>query len=194
MIATLGFARRHPAPDGHRLAPHRTREPRAGREAAAPARRREGRRRPAGDLPPDGCRRPQGRHLLRRHASPPRHRDEPGRTPRGHLPRRADHGPRPRSPHRSVGRGQGTREHGHDRAADHAVPRRGRTSGRPHRDPARGPHHRRRHARRAEEAAPGREGRVRTSPPTRRHSPAAPCGTSSAAPTRSSPRRSPRSR
>ena len=37
----------------------------------------------------------QGGDLLRRHAPPPRHRDEPDRRPAGALPRRADDGPRP---------------------------------------------------------------------------------------------------
>ncbi len=49
----------------------------------------------------------------------------------------------------------------HDRAADHAVPRRGRAARRPHRDPAQGHDHPERHPRRTQAAAAGRQGRVR---------------------------------
>ena len=76
--------------------------------------------------------------LLGRHATPARHRDEPDRQPAGHLPRRADHRPRPAGAHRGVADRQGARQRRHDRAAHHAVPRRGRAARRPHRDPARG--------------------------------------------------------
>ena len=50
------------------------------------------------------------RHLLRRHAAPARPRDDPGRRPAHHLPRRADHRPGPAQPPHHV--------------ADHPRPRR----------------------------------------------------------------------
>ena len=53
------------------------------------------------------------------------------RRPAGPVPRRADHRARPAQPPAAVGDDRGARRRGHDRAADHAVPRRGR--------PARGP-------------------------------------------------------
>ena len=46
----------------------------------------------------DAARAP-GVDLLRRHAPSPRHRHEPHRRPADHLPRRADHRPRPGGPH-----------------------------------------------------------------------------------------------
>ena len=110
----------------------------------------------------------------------------------------------------------------HDRVPHHAVPRRGRATGRSDRDPARGPDHRERHPRRAQGAAAAREGRVRREAadprgrlprrrrPRRHHqgaaddhalrrrhrrcSPGGRCATSPAASTRSSPPRSCRSR
>ena len=51
---------------------------------------------------------------------------------------------------------QGTRRAGHDGAAHHPVPRRGRTARRPDRDPARGADHRQRHPRGTEAALPAR--------------------------------------
>ena len=56
---------------------------------------------------------------------------------------------------------QGARRAGHDGAAHHAVPGRGRTARRPDRDPPRGTDHRERHPRRAEGTPPARQGRVR---------------------------------
>ncbi len=116
-------------------------------------------------------------------------------------------------------------ERRHHRAADHAVPRRGRAARRPHRDPAQGHDHPERHPRRAQAAPPappkveyvekqpsledvflalvGETGTQCTKgtdddhPRPQRHpasSPAGRCATSSAAPTRSSPPRSRRSR
>ena len=102
-----------------------------------------------------------GVDVLRRHAPPARHRDEPDREPAGDLPRRADHRARPAVARRGVEQRQGARRAGHDGAAHHAVPRRGRTARRPDRDPPRGTDHRERHPRRAEAAAPARHGRVR---------------------------------
>ena len=45
------------------------------------------------------------RHLLRRHEAPPRPRRRPGAQPRGAVPRRADHRPRPDQPGPGVGGG-----------------------------------------------------------------------------------------
>ena len=53
--------------------------------------------------------------------------------PRPAVPRRADHRPRPAQPQPGVGHRAGARRPGHDGAADHAVPRRGRPARRPHR-------------------------------------------------------------
>src|SRR4029078_10697898 len=55
----------------------------------------------------------------------------------------------------------GPRRERHDRAAHHAVPRRGRAAGRPDRHPPRGPGHRARHTRRAQGPAAAGDGRVR---------------------------------
>ena len=78
---------------------------------------------------------PQGLDLLRRHASPPRHRRRPDHPARGALPRRADHRPRPARPRRGLGRRPPGGRAGHHGAAHHAVPRRGRPARRPdHRD------------------------------------------------------------
>ena len=141
--------------------PHRAGEPGAGRPAAAPQGRRPDRGRAAGPLPADRRGAATGVDVLRRHAPPARHRHEPDREPAGDLPRRTDHRARPAVAHRGVEQRQGARRAGHDGAAHHAVPGRGRTARRPDRDPARGTDHRQRHPRRAEEAAPARQGRVR---------------------------------
>ena len=45
-----------------------------------------------------------GQDLLRRHGPQARRRDRPHAPPRGAVPRRADHRPRPRGPRRDVGR------------------------------------------------------------------------------------------
>ena len=68
-----------------------------------------------------------------RHAPPPRPRRRAGGQAARAVPRRADHRPRPAQPAGAVGDDRGARRRGHDRAADHAVPRRGRPPGRPHR-------------------------------------------------------------
>ena len=103
------------------------------------------------------CRRPPGQGVLRRHAAPPRSRREPGRPPRGAVPRRADHRPRPALAAWHVGDHPVAGRAGHDLAADHPVPRRGRRTGRRdrrhrprqgdrrgHLGAAEGPHRRRR--------------------------------------------------
>src|SRR4051794_10279093 len=58
----------------------------------------------------------------------------------GALPRRADHGPRPAQPHRAVEPARRARARRRDAAADHAVPRGGRSPGRRHRRTRRRPH------------------------------------------------------
>ena len=67
--------------------------------------------------------------MRRRH----RHRGEHRRHPRTALPRRADDRARPAQPQPGLGDRPGDGRRGHHRAADHAVPRRGRPAGRPHR-------------------------------------------------------------
>ena len=146
---------------GHRRGADRPGEPGAGREAPAPGEPGCDRRRTARTLLAHRGGRPQGRHLLGRHAAPARHRDEPHRRPAGDLPRRAHHRARPAGAHRGVADHPRTRPGRHDRAAHHPVPRRGRTAGRPHRDPPRGHDHPERHPRRTEEASPAHRGGVR---------------------------------
>ena len=55
-------------------------------------------RRTPGALRPRRGREEARLHLLRRHEAPPRPRHDPGRQPADHLPRRADHRPRPAQP------------------------------------------------------------------------------------------------
>ena len=81
-----------------------------------------------------------GEDVLGRHAAPARPRRGAGRAPAGAVPRRADDRPRPAQPARPLGDDRGARRRRHDRAADHAVPRRGRPARRPDRG------HRPRHA------------------------------------------------
>ena len=69
----------------------------------------------------------------------------PGRA----VPRRADDRPRPAWPQRGVVGDPLPRRRRDDRAADDAVPRRGRPAGRPDRGDRHRPHHRRGHVRRA---------------------------------------------
>ena len=85
-------------------------------------------------LRPDRRGRPARPHLLRRHAPPPRPRRQPGRRAEAAAARRADHRARPAQPHRAVGRHPRAGRERHRRAADHAVPRRGRPARQPHRD------------------------------------------------------------
>ena len=66
------------------------------------------RRRAARALRPRRGRPQAGRDLLRRDAAPARPGDDPGRRPAGHLPRRADHRPRPAQPARPCGRSSAT--------------------------------------------------------------------------------------
>ena len=76
-----------------------------------------------------------GVHVLGRHASPARPRDDPGGRPAHHLPRRADHGARPAQPPHHVAdhpRPRGRR--GHDLPHD-PEPGRGRSARRPDRRP-----------------------------------------------------------
>ena len=84
-----------------------------------------------------------GVDVLGGHAPASRHRDEPDRRPAGDLPRRADDRARPAVAPRGVADRPGARRPGHDGAAHHPVPRRGRAARRPDRDPPRGPDHRR---------------------------------------------------
>ena len=83
-----------------------------------------------------------------RHAPPPGHHHEPHRESAGDLPGRTDHRARPAVSRRSAEQRQRTRRAGHDGAAHHAVPGRGRTPRRPDRDLAPGTDHRERHPRR----------------------------------------------
>ena len=165
--------------------PHRAGEPGAGGPAAAPEGRRPDRGRPAGPLPAHRRGAATGVDVLRRHAPPSRHRDEPDRGPAGDLPGRADHRPRPAVSGRGVEQRQGARRAGHDGAAHHAVPRRGRASRRPDRDPPRGTDHRERHPRRAEAAPPARRrsSTSRSSRPWRTSSSPSSATTATAAPT-----------
>ena len=96
--------------------------------------------------------------LLRRHAPAPRHRRQHRRHARAAVPRRADDRARPAEPQPGLGHRPRPRRRGHDRAADDAVPRRGRPARRAHRHHRPRPGHRRRHARRAQGArsAPAR--------------------------------------
>ena len=102
-----------------------------------------------------------GIHLLGRHASPARPRDDPGGRPAHHLPRRADHRPRPAQPPHHVAdhpRPRGRR--GHDLPHD-PVPGGGRPARRPDRRP-----------RRREADRRGKPGRAQASHPRRPHPPA----------------------
>ncbi len=95
---------------------------------------------------------PPHRHLLGRHAAPARPRRRAGPQPRGALPRRADHRPRPGEPGPRCGRrsAASTSELEHDDLPHHAVPRGGRRARRPGRHHQRRPARRRGHARRAQ--------------------------------------------
>ena len=113
-----------PVPDGARVG-------RAlGGLLPAPARRRGGHL----DRRPRAERRAARQQALGRPAAPARPRARAGRGSRAGLPRRADHRLRPRRAPRRVGDGalaQGARQ---DRAADHALPRRGAGARRPRGD------------------------------------------------------------
>ena len=88
--------------------------------------------------------------VLRRHAATPGPGREPDHPAAADLPRRADHRPRPAHPRPDVGdhpRAGPRRQH---RAADHAVPRRGRPARRPDRGDRPWTQGRPGHARRAE--------------------------------------------
>ena len=67
------------------------------------------RRRPARPLLADRRGGAEGGDVLRRHAPPARHRDEPDREPAGDLPRRADDRARPAGAHRGVAGRPGAR-------------------------------------------------------------------------------------
>ena len=84
--------------------------------------------------------RPPGRHLLGRHAPPPRPGRGPGPHPGGPLPRRADHRPRPGQPQGDLGGGPQAERRGDHRLPHHPVPGGGRPARRSRRD------HHRRHA------------------------------------------------
>ena len=123
---------------------------------------------------------------LRRHAAQARRRARPRRHPAGPVPRRADHGARPRGARRDVGGDPAARRRGRaDRRAHHALPRGGRPPGR--RAHHRRPRPRRRgglarvaqgHARGRH--AHGRPGRARRRPCVRRSPRPSPrCATSS---------------
>src|SRR4051794_4918365 len=66
------------------------------------------------------------RHLLRRHAPPPRPRRLPARRPPGRVPRRADDRPRPGQPRRGAGGRPRARRRRRRPAAHDPVPRGGR--------------------------------------------------------------------
>ncbi len=79
----------------------------------------------------------------------------PGGQPRAPVPRRTDHGLRPRGAPRRLAhdrRAQGARD---DHRPDDALPRRGRGAGRPHRGDRPRAHRRRWHTHRARRARPG---------------------------------------
>ena len=153
--------------------PPSTRSSAAGRTSCwspscGTSRTRHDRRRPARAVRPHRRGDAEGRDVLRRYASPARHRHEPHREPTGRLPGRADDRARPAGAPRGVAGGQGARPTGHDGAAHDAVPRRGRTARRPDRDPASGADHRERDPRRAQAAPPARPCRAsRSSRPSR---------------------------
>jgi ABC-2 type transport system ATP-binding protein len=86
-----------------------------------------------------------GQHLLGRHAPAARHRVEHRRHARPPVPGRAHDRPRPPQPQPGVGHRADPGGRGHDRAADHPVPRRGRPARRPHRHHRPRPDHRRGH-------------------------------------------------
>ncbi|ROQ59265.1 hypothetical protein EDD93_6657 [Streptomyces sp. 840.1] len=91
------------------------------------------RRRAPSTLRSHGCGEEARLDLLRRHEAPSRHRDDPGREPADHLPRRAHHRPGPPQPPQHVAdhpRAPGRRRH---RLPHHPVPRGGRRTRRPHR-------------------------------------------------------------
>ena len=111
-----------------RRGPHRPREPHPARpparlpdEAGARAGRRAARR-----VRPRGGGRQARQGLLRRHAPAPGHRREHRRDARADVPRRADDRAGPALAQPGVGHRARARRPGHDRAAVHAVPRRGR--------------------------------------------------------------------
>ena len=91
------------------------------------------RRRAAGALRPHRRRQAARLHLLRRHEAPPRPRHDPGRQPADHLPRRADHRPRPPQPPQHVADHPQARRRRRHRLPHHPVPGRGRRARRPHR-------------------------------------------------------------
>ena len=132
---------------------------------------------------------PPRQDLLGRHAPAARPRRRARRQPAGALPRRADDRPGPAQPPGGVGDDRGAGGRGHDRAADHAVPRRGRPPGRPHRGHRPRPRDRRGHARRAQ--GPRRRRAPRGPPRRRRRGRDAPSRRSRRCPTsrRSSTRR-----
>ena len=104
-----------------------------------------------------GGRGPQAlRTVLRRHATPARPGDGPGRRSPHRVPGRADHRPRPAQPPADVADRPGAGRRGRHHPADHPVPGRGRPARRP--DRRAGPRHagRRGHRGRAEAAGPRR--------------------------------------
>ena len=122
--------------------------------------------------------------LLGRHAPPARHRGEHRRHARADVPRRADDRPGPALAQPGVGHHPRARRPGHDRAAVHAVPRRGRPARRPHRRHRPRQGHRRGHAGAAEGV--GRRRRAARAPARPR---AARRGGAAARPARSTPSR-----
>ena len=99
----------HRAVRGGGRDPQRAGEPRPGRPASAPQEPGRDRGRAAAAVLADRGGRPAGGDVLRWHAPPSGHRDEPDRESAGHLPRRADQRAGPGGADRGVAGRQGAR-------------------------------------------------------------------------------------
>ena len=150
--------RRHRAVLRGRQPDHRRGEhaPHGGPAPPLPPRGPPHRRRAAGALRPHGRGEEARVHLLRRHEAPPGPRHDAGRQPADHLPRRADHRPRPALPPQHVADHPRAGHRRRHRLPHHAVPGGGRRARRPHRGAQRRQDRRRGHRRGAEAADPRR--------------------------------------